>query len=230
MSTRQRDQLDEWIDKAVEADARNAPDAEDDVAEVERGPPPTESELRGVLDALSNAWLEPAEFKRITDAVCVRLGSSAWFNNPRLKTLHDAYVLARFASRLSVDRVRLSSRAEQWPDGFVKIDGRSHNVEVTSTHGGRKLGEEYRNPSEEWRYDPVEDWVARAESIPSFLDGAIGRKRKKRYSSPCWLVVYLNINDNGIRQKQVEQAIAATKVRYGAEFEAITVLWKGKLY
>jgi len=81
-----------------------------------------------------------------------------------------------------------------------------------------------------WRFDPVEDWVARANSIPKYLDEAISGKSKKNYSSPCWLVVYLNISEYGIRQPETEQVIAATQARYAAAFVDITVLWKGKLY
>jgi Arm DNA-binding domain len=119
--------------------------------------------------------------------------------------------------------------SERWPDGFVKLDGQTHNVEVTSTHGGRKLGQEYRKVSGPTK-DPVENWIARGDSIPKYLDEVIGAKKKKNYASPCWLVVYLNISKYGIRQAETEQVIAATKARYAEGFVAISVLWKGKLY
>jgi hypothetical protein len=122
----------------------------------------------------------------------------------RLKFLHNAHVLAKFARLQSVDQVRLADHDENWPDGFVKIQNRAFNIEVTSTHGGRKLGDEYRH-LKGWRFDPVEDWVARANSIPKYLDEAISGKSKKNYSSPCWLVVYLNISEYGIRQPETEQ-------------------------
>jgi hypothetical protein len=80
------------------------------------------------------------------------------------------------------------------------------------------------------RSDPVEDWEARANSIPKYLDEAISGKTKKNYSSPCWLLVYLNINEYGIRQTETEHVIAATEARHAAAFVNITVLWKGRLY
>ena len=104
--------------------------------------------------------------------------------------------------------------SERWPDG---------------THGGRKLGQEYRKVSGPTK-DPVENWIARGDSIPKYLDEVIGAKKKKNYASPCWLVVYLNISKYGIRQAETEQVIAATKARYAEGFVAISVLWKGKLY
>jgi hypothetical protein len=78
--------------------------------------------------------------------------------------------------------------------------------------------------------DPLKNWVERAESIPRFLDEAVAAKSRKRYGAPCWLVVYLDISECGIRQKETEAVIAEVKARYGQAFEAISVLWKGRLY
>ena len=106
-----------------------------------------------------------------------------------------------------------------------------HKIEVTSTHGGRPLGKELREikgPT----VDPGEQWVARGDSIPKFLDEAVTKKVKKNYSESkqCWLVVYLNIDDYGISQKETEAAIVEVKRRYASSFEAICVLWRGQLY
>jgi len=169
------------------------------------------------------------EFKSKTEELSARCISKDWFNNPHLKFLHEAFVLACFAYEQDANAVRLADRLEQWPDGFVQLRGEIHNIEVTSTHGGRKLGQEYRNFSG-LKMDPVEDWVARAESIPKYLHEAIRKKTEKHYSDPCWLVVYLNISEYGIRQKETEGVIAQTKALYTSEFKAISVLWKGQLY
>jgi hypothetical protein len=91
--------------------------------------------------------------------------SKDWFNRPQLKFLEDAFVLARFARHRRADQVSLAGLSTQWPDGFVRIGKNTHNIEVTSTHGGRKLGEEYRTVKGP-TMDPVDNWVARAESIP----------------------------------------------------------------
>jgi hypothetical protein len=138
-------------------------------------------------------------------------------------------VLARFARDQRVATVRLAKTSEQWPDGYVRFDGKTRNIEITSTHGGRRLGQEYREVKGP-TMDPVENWIARADSIPKYLDEAIGAKSKKRYSSPCWLVVYLNISEYGVRQKETETVIEELKARYASSFETISVLWKGRLY
>jgi hypothetical protein len=111
---------------------------------------------------------------------------------------------------MPVERVRLASQSERWPDGYVKLSGKTHNIEITSTHGGRRLGKEYREVKAP-TLDPVNNWVARAESIPRYLDEAIGAKSRKNYGSACWLVVYLNINEYDIRQKETELAIRTVK-------------------
>jgi hypothetical protein len=132
-------------------------------------------------------------------------------------------------SLTSVESVRLAGSSEQWPDGYVKVLGKIHNIEVTSTHGGRKLGEEYRGVKTP-TLDPISNWVARAESIPHFLSEAISAKTKKNYGSPCWLVVYLNINEYGVRHDETERVVGAIKARHAGSFEAISVLWKRKIY
>jgi hypothetical protein len=80
------------------------------------------------------------------------------------------------------------------------------------------------------KMDPVQNWVARAESIPHYLEEAITAKCKKNYGSPCWLIVYLNISEWGIRQAETERTIEAAKAQFAGSFEAISVLWKEKLY
>jgi hypothetical protein len=95
--------------------------------------------------------------------------------------------LARFAVRQPAEDVRLAERVTKWPDGYVRIAGRAHNIEVTSTHGGRKLGKEYREVKGP-TMDPLKNWVERAESIPRCLDEAVAAKSRKRYGAPCWLV------------------------------------------
>jgi hypothetical protein len=91
----------------------------------------------------------------------------------------------------------------------VKFRGQVCNIEVTSTHGGQLLGKEYKEISGP-TLDPVENWIERANSIPNiWMTRSAGSKKK--YASPCWLVVYLNISEYGIRQSETKQIIAETK-------------------
>jgi len=220
-----RDALDDWIDQACEADP--LPPYVEEI-EPERGPPLTRSECDTARITLA-AWQAPEDFIAATKALSNRCNSEDWFNRPHLKFLHDAYVLAELVGLMPVEGVRLASASEQWPDGYVKLSGNPHNIEITSTHGGRRLGKEYRELKAP-TLDPVNNWVARAESIPRYLDEAIGAKSRKKYGSACWLVVYLNINEYDIRQKETELAIRTVKAHYASSFEEISVLWKRKIY
>jgi hypothetical protein len=217
------DEFDDWIDKVCEADPLTI-EADDEP----RGPPLTDSDLDAGL-ALLIQWQSAQTFASTTGAMCRRCRSSDYFNRPRLKFLHDAYVLADFARLKEVEAVRLANPSDQWPDGYVKLRGQIYNIEVTSTHGGRLLGQEYKGISGP-TLDPVENWIERANSIPKYLDQAIGGKIKKKYASPCWLVIYLNINEYGIRQSEIKQIIVETKARYSDHFVEISILWKGELY
>jgi hypothetical protein len=225
-----RDDFDDWIDKACAADPLSDDVGDDAWTVGPRGPPLTSEEIDAAGIRLAK-WQSAEVFSADVMALCNRCLSSDYFRQPRLNFLQDAFVLAEFAVKRRVDHVRLAAPKEQWPDGYVKIQGNDFNIEVTSTHGGRRLCDEYRKVENAQPVaDPVEDWIARADLIPKFLDEAISRKAGKNYGSPCWLVVYLNISEWGIRQEQIEQVIAGTISRYRDRFENVTVLWKGKLY
>ena len=94
---------------------------------------------------------------------------------------------------------------------------------------GRKMGKEYRT-DDGIEEDPVEDWIARADAIPEALEAAIQKKIAKRYGGGVWLVIYLNLNDYGIRQQQTKLVIAQVKQRHANAFEALFVLWKDAVY
>jgi hypothetical protein len=225
-----RDEFDDWIDAVCEADPIDD-DLADDEVDHPFGPPLTTQDIDEARSNLAK-WQAPKAFKDDVLALCRRCPSSEYFRSPHLKFLHDAYVLAKFASKMAVDKVRLAASGEQWPDGYIESQGTQFNIEVTSTHGGRRLGDEYGRvvATEVVHYDPIDEWVARADLIPPSLDRAISLKANKSYGSPCWLVVYLNINEWGIRQALIERVIAETITKYAASFQHISVLWKGTLY
>lgn len=82
------------------------------------------------------------------------------------------------------------------------------------------------------RFDPVEDWHARADSIPGYLDTAI-RDKVSRYGarySDCWLVGYLNIDEWGISAARDRAGHHETMIRYSDHVRDILVLWKSNLY
>src|SRR5882762_195717 len=157
---------DECIDKVCEADPLPDDfDLEDDEP-IPVGLPLTPKEIEAACVELGR-WQSVETFSSAERPLRLRNADPDFFLQPQLKFLHDAYVLAKFAARIGADQVRLADRRDQWPDGFVRVSKHTIKVEVTSTHGERKLGEEYREPRG-MRFDPVEAWHARADSIPGY--------------------------------------------------------------
>lgn len=220
--TAKGDDLDKWIDAACENDPIEFPEFIDE----QSGPPLSESEIRQAVERLDN-WQAPAVFQSDVSALCKRCNSKDWFNRPQLKFLHDAFVLEEFVRHRPVDKVRLVPQSEQWPDGQIRIGRDERNVEVTSEHGGRKLGDEYATVAEP---ELVKSIAAPPGKIAACLDAAIQGKVNKRYGSRALLVIYLNIHDwFGIRQGEAEHAIKEVKRKHAKSFDDIFVLWKDKV-
>jgi len=143
--------------------------------------------------------------------------------------LRDAYVAAEFARARNAEKVRLMSGP--WPDFELTIDGRVELFEATEAYRpGRRRGDEYRNDDGSVLITLQRDWVALTQQAPAWIEAACRRKLDKRYGSCSRLVIYLDMNEFGDRQKEVEACFApATHVAKDA-FEAIWVLWKKRAY
>jgi hypothetical protein len=219
------DEIERWIEGAIEADPQpQINEYDDSVADT---PLSSEDLLTGRAELA--VWQAPDAFRQRVDNLTRRSRSSEFFNDPQHKFLRDAWTLAEFTRHKAVDQVRLTAEREQWPDGQFHIGDETINVEITiALPPGRRLGAEYRLAGKT-ELDPVENWIERAALIPGAVDKAIAKKVEKRYASRPWLLVYLNINEYGIRQAETEAAIAEVKQCYCGAFAAIYVLWKDKL-
>jgi hypothetical protein len=78
-----RDPIDDWIEKANEADR-----AEPDIDKVDGplGPPLSPEEIEAARVSLAR-WQSPDVFKAAIDTLGPRCGSKNWFNRPQLKFL-----------------------------------------------------------------------------------------------------------------------------------------------
>jgi hypothetical protein len=225
------DDIDNWIEAACDDGWNPANDGWDllEIDDDPGAPPLTDDELKDVHERLA-VLRSPGEFRQAVGDALKRCPRSEVFNKPKFKFLLDAWTLAEFIRHKPADRVRLAGPRERWPDGFVRIGQRTENVEVTvALSEGRKMGDEYKDGAEKAELDPVDKWAERADGIPAALEMAIEKKVAKRYGSDLWLVVYLDINEGGIRQREIEQAIAAIKERHAQSFGALFVIWKDKL-
>ena len=174
-------------------------------------------------------WQTPKAMSSLVDDAMNQVGSVDLFNQGGLALLRDAWIAAEFGRIRQAEQVRLV--ADTWPDFELKIDGRVEAFEaVEADDPERRLGDEYRKSSGKIKDDPVEDWISRAEQAPSWLEATSRKKALKRYGARANLVVYLNLSEYGIRQKEVEDCFPLTTAAVKDSFDAVWVLWKKRAY
>src|SRR5271163_165439 len=79
----------------------------------------SDDELRIEREKLE-VWCTPQEFHDRVDALAAKFSLEDRFNSPRLSFLHDAILVVEFALKLDgAKSVRLATKFEQFPDGFV---------------------------------------------------------------------------------------------------------------
>ena len=101
----------------------------------------------------------------------------------------------------------------------------------------RRRGDEYRQRTarlaaghQATEDDPVEEWARRAERVPAILHERCVKKAAKQYAGRAGLLVYLNINDYGIRQREIETCFQNATAPAKASFASVWVLWKVQAY
>ncbi|MBR0749447.1 hypothetical protein JQ582_36540 [Bradyrhizobium japonicum] len=175
------------------------------------------------------AWQTPEQFKAKIDELADAVASEALFNRNETQFLRDAMIIETFTRYRATEKVRLAKAADQWPDGQTGTPEQPINIEVTEVmEEGRKRGDEYKEGAKPLDGN-AEDWRRRALDIPVQLEKAIKRKKHKGYGKNCKLVVYLNMSNYGVLQKETEAKIAAIKAKYATDFQEICILWQQKL-
>ena len=81
-----------------------------------------------------------------------------------------------------------------------------------------------------WDDHPVEAWTERAEQVPAILHQRCSDKAVKRYAGRAALLVYLNISEYGIRQREIEASLRNATAPAKNAFTAVWVLWKDRAY
>ena len=76
----------------------------------------------------------------------------------------------------------------------------------------------------------MEDWIARVEQAPAWLEAACRNKADKRYGARANLVIYLNLSEYGIRQTEVGSSFLSATSAVKDSFDAVWVLWKERAY
>jgi hypothetical protein len=174
-------------------------------------------------------WRTPEELSLLVDETMDRLGSADLFKQPGLAFVRDAWIAAAFGKRRNADRVRLID--DTWPDFELMIGGQTEAFEaVEADDPQRRRGDEYETNTGRLTPDRVEDWIARAEQASAWLTGACAKKVGKRYAKRENLVIYLNLGEYGIRQKEVEGCFESATAAAKDAFDAVWVLWKERAY
>jgi hypothetical protein len=174
-------------------------------------------------------WQTPGEFRAKVEELAESIKSDKLFNRSEMGFLLDAMVLAEFVKFRPTESVRLVEQKEQWPDGQTGTAQKPIDIEITEVlEEGRRRGEQYRNQQQPLD-GTADEWRKRALAIPAQLEKAIQRKSRKGYARKPVLLIYLNMSNYGLLQKETEAAIAEIKTKYASDFDEICILWQEKL-
>jgi hypothetical protein len=176
--------------------------------------------LSKIESAHHRAWLSEwrtptamvAYLRDVNDA----MGPDFFFRQSGVEFLRDAWIAAEFGRHRQSPIIRLVPEHDRWPEFEARsIESAIERVEcVEADVPGRRRSDDYRGtkiqslsgePNVE--HDPVENWIARADQVPAALSAAIATKIQKHYAAGASLLVYLNNQEYGIRQTEIEKAM-----------------------
>ena len=181
------------------------------------------------LEARLCRWQTPQDMQALVADAMDCLGSSNLFNQTGLAFLRDAWIAAEFGLSWNAETARLVT--ENWPDFELSAGGKVQAFEaVEADDPMRRRGDEYRYGVGEVEDDPIEDWIFRSEQAPCWIEAACRKKLAKRYAGDASLVIYLNMNEYGIRQVEVEACFASATDSAKNHFESVWILWKSRGY
>lgn len=180
-------------------------------------------------------WHSPAEMLAYVREVNEQTGRY-FLIQAGLAFLRDAWSAATFGNIRGASLIRLVDG--EWPDFELRFVDSVEPFECTEADvPGRKRGQEFRAAEEQagpdglyLEDDPVEDWIARAETAPEALRIAAERKTSKRYSRKAHLLIYLNISEFGIRQEEIEGCFLDSTKPAKDAFYTVWILWKATAY
>jgi hypothetical protein len=183
-------------------------------------------------------WRSPADMAAYVSAINDAMGSADFFRQGGVEFLRDAWLAAEFGRHRQCSSVRLVPERDQWPDFEARGGGVIERVECAEADiPGRRRGDEYREAEKRnagggptVEDDPIEDWIERADQVPSARSAVIATKIGKRYAGRASLLVNLNISEFGIRQAEIEAAMAPAVAPALPCFERVWILWKARLY
>ena len=184
-------------------------------------------------------WRVPTEMYDYVERVADYMGAASFLGQSGTTFLRDAWLAGKFGTILKRDAVRLIDESQQWPDFEARQGDNLEQVEcVEALLPNRRRSDEYREMERRKNLgesigdaDPIENWIARAEQIPCALQKAVRSKLKKQYSDNSRsLLIYLNIDEWGIRRKEILQKMPAALASAKGSFSRIWVLWQDEIF
>jgi hypothetical protein len=184
------------------------------------------------MSIVRGAWYAREAFGSEVGRLLSGVHSTAYFTDPRLQWLRDAWIADSFARAIGAHQVRLPE--EPWPDFQIRYsDGAIVQYEATEAmQPGRKRGDEYRAwQSNGWKIRHVsqEELEARRDAIPLALRTAVKAKVRKQYPKDAALVVYLNISSHFWDDDTIPNLSEFTKEAFGP-FDSVWVLWGSRAH
>ena len=185
-------------------------------------------------------WRSPAAMKDHVEKVMDYMASDTYgiskalFNQAGVDFILEAFAAARFSAIRGAVAVRLIP--DPRPDFEVRTHQGQEAWELTEADvPGRRRGQEYSEAVARVdagfsavEDDSVENWHARADhAAPSILRLAV-KKAGKSYTPDTRLLIYLNIDEFGIRHQEIEAAMLDATAPARDAFAEVWVLWKSQ--
>ena len=187
-------------------------------------------ELRNYRQRLER-WHPPLQMRRVCQDI-LDVGDA---DQPELEFVNKAWAAASFVEQRRADAVRLipandqsdfelqfGNRKEQWK--FAPAEGL--NPRCGSVTSACHFAVAERGLQD----DPVSAWIARAETAPEAMRAQCAATAARHYSGWVRLLVYLEVQEYGIRQREIEASFPSATAPAKDAFSEVWVFWKERAY
>ncbi len=195
----------------------------------------TNEEMRECRKRLEK-WQTSSEMRRACDEIMHRMGAD-FFTQPGTEFLTQASAVISFAQHRGADAMRLIPANDQSPDFELQFGSRKEQWKFTEAgEPDRRYGMEYVESTpiavaeKDFEVDPVATWIKRADAAPESIRARCAAKAEKHSSGWVRLLVYLNTQEYGIRQREIEASFPAATAPAKDVFSEVWVFWKERPY
>jgi len=181
-------------------------------------------------------WQTSSEMRRACDEIMQRMGADC-FTQPGTEFLTQSSAVISFAQHRGADAMRLIPANAQSPDFELQFGSRKGQWKFTEAgEPDRRYGMEYVESTplavaeKDFEADPVAAWIKRADAAPESIRARCAAKAERHSSGWVRLLVYLNTQEYGIRQREIEASFAGATAPAKDAFSEVWVFWKERPY